>query len=266
MTSPADGGAQAGGPGVWTDRDGAVVAAAEPPPEGSCYRALGDFQGAAYERNAFARGTAQEVAFLAAVLDLRPGMRVVDVGCGTGRHARALQARGLEVLGADVSHGLLAAAAVKAPGRWVQADARALPLRSGCADAVVCLCQGGFGLTPRGDEQTLGELARILRPGGQLALTAFSAWFAARYAAPDDALDVGRSMLHNQAEVRAPAAAARQFPLWTTCYTVPHLELLARHAGLVCERIVGAAPGAYADHSPRITDPELLLFAHKPDG
>jgi 2-polyprenyl-3-methyl-5-hydroxy-6-metoxy-1,4-benzoquinol methylase len=109
---------------TWTDRDGRPLDAPEPAPA-SFYGPVGDFQGAAYERNAFALGTEQEVTFLTEALDLAPGMRVVDVGCGTGRHARALAAYGCAVTGIDLSYGLLAVAQAALPGCWVQADARA---------------------------------------------------------------------------------------------------------------------------------------------
>lgn len=248
----------------WTDRDGRPVEAPEPPPEGSYYGPIGDFQGAEYDRNAFALGTEQEVAHLVTALQLELGMRIVDVGCGTGRHAAALAELGMEVVGVDLSHGLLRAAVARGGGRFVQADARAVPLPDGCADAVLCLCQGGFGITPGGDEQVLAELARLLRSGGRLALTAFSLAFAVRYLAPEDALDLSRGLVHSPAEVRGPDGARQVFDLWTACYSPAHLEALTRGLGLRPERLSGVEPGAYGRGQPRIDHPELLLIATKP--
>ena len=253
--------------GTWTDREGRAVTVPEPPAAGSYYGPIGDFQGTAYERNAFARGTAQEVEFLVTALDLVPGTRVLDVGCGTARHARALAERGLEPVGVDVSHGLLAAGhALGGPVRLAQADARALPLHDASADAVLCLCQGGFGITPGGDEAVLAEIARVLRPGGRLALTAFSAWFAARFAAPEDAIDVARGLVYTRAEVRGRDEARAEYDLWTTCYTPGHLQGLLDRTGLELEEVSGVEPGQYRHHAPTITDPELLLLARKRRG
>lgn len=235
----------------------------EPPPEGSFYGPVGDWQGTEYERNAFTKGTTQEVAFLRDVLALRPGMVVVDVGCGTGRHSRLLRRDGIRCVGVDLSHGLLAAAARQSPGDWVQGDARAVPLPDGCADVVLSLCQGGFGI-PGGDQQVLVELVRLLRPGGQLALTAFSLAFAARWMTPGDALDVSRGLHHSTAQVRGPDAAVKAFDLWTQCYTVAQLRMLAAAAGVVVADIYGAEPGCYGRRAPGLRDPELLLLASKP--
>ncbi len=71
------------------------------------------------------------------------GLDVVDVGCGTGRHALALDARGARVTAVDFSEGMLARARQKAgPGsriRFVQHDlARPLPVPDGSFDRVVC--------------------------------------------------------------------------------------------------------------------------------
>jgi SAM-dependent methyltransferase len=250
-------------PAGWVDRDGAPVTAPQPPVAGSYYGPIGDFQGAAYDRNAFALGTAQEVAFLTAALALGPDDRILDVGCGTGRHVRALTAAGFDAVGIDISHGLLAHGAT-AGGRYVQADARALPLPDGCADVVLCLCQGGFGITPGGDEQVVTELARVLRPGGRLALTAFSLAFAVRHMAPEDHLDLFSGIMHTPAEVRGTDDERRLFDLWTTCYTPAHLSLLVRSVGLELEDISGIEPGQYGHEVPSLGHPELLLVASKP--
>jgi ubiquinone/menaquinone biosynthesis C-methylase UbiE len=114
-------------------------------------------------------------AYAAAVaeLGLRVGDRVLDAGCGTGRALPPLRAAvgpsGV-VVGADLTPAILEAA-VRAgrdrDGRLLLADVGALPLRSRSLDAVF-----GAGLIshlPRPAEN-LRELARVVRPGGVLAL------------------------------------------------------------------------------------------------
>jgi demethylmenaquinone methyltransferase/2-methoxy-6-polyprenyl-1,4-benzoquinol methylase len=104
----------------------------------------------------------QAISMLAAP----PGSVVLDVGCGTGDLARNLRRDGQRSLGLDLSLGMLAAArAGGAP--LVQADASALPLRTGAADAVV----SGFAVRNFADlAGVMNELGRAVRPGGRLAL------------------------------------------------------------------------------------------------
>src|SRR5207302_1305926 len=124
------------------------------------FEAVAEHAGAAYLRYSFTRGTEQEVDFLTSALELRPGMRVVDVGCGPGRHVRALTDRGMDVVGIDISHRFLQLLAGARGGSPVRADARWLPVRPGSFDAAICLCQGGFGLLGGvSDERVVGELA-----------------------------------------------------------------------------------------------------------
>src|SRR5262245_47925593 len=76
-----------------------------PSPDGPdhWFEPIADHLGGAYLRYSFTKGTAQEVSFLVEALGLEPGMRVLDVGCGPGRHALALAGRGIEVVGIDIS-------------------------------------------------------------------------------------------------------------------------------------------------------------------
>ncbi|HYZ98418.1 MAG TPA: ubiquinone/menaquinone biosynthesis methyltransferase [Acidimicrobiales bacterium] len=98
-------------------------------------------------------------------LALRPGSTVVDLACGTGDLCRELAAAGLEPVGVDLSLGMLAAARTDAP--LLQGDALRLPLRAGSADGATC----GFALRNLVSlEPFFGELARVLRPGGRIAL------------------------------------------------------------------------------------------------
>ena len=67
------------------------------------FEPMASHMGRAYLRYSFTKGTMQEVDFLMRHLDLRPGQRVLDVGCGPGRHAHELARRGVVVHGIDIS-------------------------------------------------------------------------------------------------------------------------------------------------------------------
>lgn len=98
---------------------------------------------------------------------------VLDLGCGTGALAQALLATGGRVVGLDFSLPMLAVARQRAAGRWavVAGDALALPLANGSVAAVAT----AFTLRNVVDlPAALAELARVLRPGGRLAVLELS--------------------------------------------------------------------------------------------
>jgi SAM-dependent methyltransferase len=223
------------------------------------FEAIADHAGSSYLRYSFTKGTEQEVAFLWEVLALAPGMRVVDAGCGPGRHVEALGRRGVEVVGVDISASFLC---LVRGGHPVRGDVRCLPVRSGSFDAAICLCQGGFGLLGGdGDEHVLGELARVVRPGGRVAVSAFSAYFAVRHLEPGDRFDAATGVNHERAEVRGEDGTVRDFDLWTTCFTPRELRLLAEVAGLAAVELWAVGPGDYARRPPDLDHPEHLLVA-----
>ena len=236
------------------------------------FEPLADHLGAAYLRYSFTRGTPNEVAFLIAELGLSAGSLVLDVGCGPGRHARALAAEGIEVVGVDISERFVELARLDAPpgATFQRLDARALPF-DGEFDAVISLCQGAFGLvgtdaTPGLDPDgvVLAGMARALRPGGRLAMSAFSSYFQIRYLEDTDTFDAERGVNHERTVLRSEDGVDTEADLWTSCFTPRELRLLAGGAGLAVDAIWSVTPGAYRRSPPDLDHPEFLVLAHRP--
>ncbi|HET9733156.1 MAG TPA: methyltransferase domain-containing protein [Acidimicrobiales bacterium] len=248
---------------------GVVVGGGEglrPPGPDRVWEELARHARSSYLRYSFTRGTAQETAFLVAELGLRPGDVVVDVGCGPGRHVAALAAAGMTAAGVDLAEAFLAEAA-RGAGLYVRGDARRPPLADGCAQAVVSLCQGGFGLLGGGDDaEALAAMARLLRPGGRLAVTAFSAYFAVRHLEPEETFDADEGVLAEVASVVSPGGEDRQFPLRSACFTPRELRLAAAAAGLEDAAVYSCDPGAFSRRPPDLEARQFLLVARAPCG
>ncbi|WP_313996183.1 methyltransferase domain-containing protein [uncultured Paenibacillus sp.] len=117
---------------------------------------------------------AREVRNMIGFLNLPAGAKVLDVGCGMGRHALALSALGFRVSGVDLSEELLREAARKDTERrvrWLRGDMRHLPFANGSFDATVNFFTsfGYFG-SEEENASVLGELRRVLKPGGRFLI------------------------------------------------------------------------------------------------
>ena len=105
-------------------------------------------------------------------LNIRPGMRVLDVACGTGNLALPAARLGATVTGVDIAPNLLeqARGIAKREGLTVQfdeGDAEKLPYEDGSFDAVITMFGAMFAPRP---ELTAAELKRVCRPGGLIAM------------------------------------------------------------------------------------------------
>jgi len=253
---------------------------------------LAEHMGPAYLRYSFTKGTTSEVDFLMSVLNLHPGERLLDVGCGPGRHVLEFARRGIHVVGVDISERFVDVGTEMARRaglderiRFLRADARSLhsdaatgsspldPLPEAPFDAAISLCQGAFGLggpsaaeDPQNlaaDEGVLAGMNSLLRPGGRLAVSAFSSYFQVRWLESGDVFDAASGINVESTEVRDPQGRLAAASLWTTCYTPRELRLIAERVGIVVDAVHSVAPGAYAAAEPTTDSQEFLLLGHR---
>ena len=184
--------------------------------------------------------------------------------------------RGFEVVGVDISERFVALAREGTPAgaavTFERADARALRLRLRVRrrDLPVPGRLRALRWRPawRGstrDRAVLDGMARALRPGGRLALTAFSAYFQLRFLGEADSFDAERGVNHEHTAVNVTRTAARRRPTCGRPASPPgSCGLLAEAAGLRSRPVWSVTPGDYAARPPRPRTPEFLLARPRP--
>ena len=234
------------------------------------FESVARYLGDSYLKYSFTKGTKQEIDFLVEALPLVGGDRVIDIGCGPGRHCNELAIRGYKAFGIDISETFIEQASASAVegASFRRLDARLLQDEielHGKFDVAICLCQGAFGvmLDDSDDLDVLRGAAAVLRPGGLLALSAFNSYFSIRHHT-DAQFDVDRGVSHERTVLRNPAGEEMETDLWTGCYTPRELRMACSIVGLEVVRIYGVEPGKYGLIEPSVDLPEYLLVARKP--
>jgi|TARA_B110000438_G_C15726613_1_gene612297 SAM-dependent methyltransferase len=248
------------------------------------FELLAEHMGTAYLRYAFTKGTSREVDRLFEVFDLSAGDRVLDVGCGPGRHALELARRGVQVVGIDISERFVNIAAAAASAERLDGlvsfqvgDARELSFE-GEFDFAISMCEGAFGLqcgpaattkaNLEGDRKILASMAHSLIEGGKAGVAAFSSYFQVLHLENESGersdFDAMSATATERTEIRNPKGDVEEVTLWTTCFTPRELWLLAESVGLTPVSVQSAFSGKdYSDQEPDLESPEFFLVAQK---
>ncbi|MCX6071108.1 MAG: methyltransferase domain-containing protein [Chloroflexi bacterium] len=240
------------------------------------WRAVFDGHAPFYLQNVFTRNTIAEVEFLVRELRLGPGARLLDLGCGTGRHSVELAHRGFRMVGVDLSRGMLrqAQAAAQAAGvsvDWIQADATRFAAPASF-DGAICLCEGSFGLAGDGedpiahDEAIARNLARCLRPGARLVLTALNGLRLLRQYGAEDiaagAFDPATLTKRHSMEWESGTGHS-EVVVCEHGHRSEDLQALFEAAGFAIEHIGGGTAGNWGHRPLDPEEYEIMLIAER---
>jgi 2-polyprenyl-3-methyl-5-hydroxy-6-metoxy-1,4-benzoquinol methylase len=147
------------------------------------YESLFENYGKKYDNENFTQGTIGECDFIEKEIDFNKSQKIIDIGCGTGRHSIELAKRGYKVTGIDLSESQLARAKEKAKAQNLQIDfqkhdARNLTFKNEY-DLAIILCEGAFPLmeTDEMNYEILRNATNSLKAAGKLIFTTLNGLF-----------------------------------------------------------------------------------------
>jgi SAM-dependent methyltransferase len=222
--------------------------------------------------------TAEEVDFIESSLGLSPGAAVLDLACGSGRHAIRMARRGYRVTGVDFNPRYLELAAAEAEREgvrveWLMRDMRALDLDARFDGVYSFFTSFGY-YSDEENEVVLARIAGVLEPGGRLLLDVMNrdwlithpqqrTWSQRADGAllmEEVSIDLRTSRVTSRLTLIQPDAGAgpvKRFDL--RAYTCAELTALLRRAGLEVREVWGGA-----DRSEHSTEARrLILLAEK---
>lgn len=249
------------------------------------YEELFENYGMKYDRESFVQGTIGECDFIEKEIGYDKTTRILDIGCGTGRHSIELAKRGYNVVGIDLSESLLTLAKEKATEQTVQVvfqkhDARNLPFLNEF-DLVIMICEGAFSLmeTDEMNFQILQNAANALVPKGKLIFTALNGLFPLYHSVKDFldsntkegnaktaslSFDLMTFREHSTISVEDDLGNRKELQCNERYYVPSEITWLLRTLNFRTVDIYGAKLGAFSRNDKLSTeDFEMLIIAEK---
>ena len=239
-----------------------------------------------YDQESFTQGTAGECDFIEKEISFDKNLRILDVGCGTGRHAIELAGRGYSVTGIDISESMLHRAREKAAEagvkvNFIQADARHLSFVSEF-DVAIMLCEGGFSLmeTDEMNYEILKGATSALKPGGKFIFTCLNGLFPLFHSVKDflkanqgenkaifenHTFDLMTFREYSQTVLEGDDGQPIELETNERYYVPSEITWLLKSLGYSGIEIFGAKLGAFSrEHRLTTEDFEMLVIAEKP--
>ncbi|MCL2511395.1 MAG: class I SAM-dependent methyltransferase [Bacteroidales bacterium] len=236
-----------------------------------------------YDNENFTHGTIGECDFIEKELAFDKSLKILDVGCGTGRHAIELSKRGYNVTGVDLSESQLKRAREKAEAAnlvidFQCQDARNLPF-NGEFDVAIMLCEGGFSLmeTDEMNFDILKSVTKSLKFQAKLIFTTLNGLFPLFHSVNDfyaSTVEDGNSMCKssgfdlmtfrdsNIVEFEDDSGNKKSLECNERYYVPCEITWLLKSLGYKTIDIFGARLGAFSrEHQLTTKDFEMLVIA-----
>ena len=249
------------------------------------YESLFENYGKTYDRESFTQGTIGECDFIEKELNYNKSLKILDVGCGTGRHSIELSKRGYSVTGIDLSESQLAQAKEKAKKENLQIefqnhDARKLPFANEFYAAIM-LCEGGFPLmeTDEMNFEILKSVTKSLNAKAKFIFTTLNGLFplyhsvekfCAANSIGDNAtyrsntFDLMTFRDYNVTEIVDDSGNKKSLECTERYYVPSEITWMLKTLGFRNTEIFGAKLGAFSRNDKLATeDFEMLVIAEK---
>lgn len=238
-----------------------------------------------YDTEEFAKGTIGECDFIEKEIHHDKTKKILDIGCGTGRHSMELAKRGYSVTGIDLSEAQLQRARQKASMQSLKIDFQKhdarIPHFLNGFDLVIMLCEGGFPLmeTDEMNFQILQNAANALKTNGKFIFTTLNGLFPLFHSVKDflaaekkdgfatyeeNTFDLMTFRDHNITEFVDDSGEKRSLHCNERYYVPSEITWLLKSLYFKGIEIFGAKLGAFSrDHKLTTEDFEMLVIAEK---
>jgi len=237
-----------------------------------------------YENEVFVKGTIGEVDFIESEIKFNKSMKILDVGCGTGRHTIEFTRRGYSVTGLDLSESQLKKAKEKAEAlklniKFIKDDARYFKVDEKF-DLVIMLCEGSFSLMET-DEMNFAILKNVydsLKKDGKFIFTTLNGLFPLFHSVKDfinsentgddviegNTFDLMTFRDYSVLKTTDDSGKERILNCNERYYVPPEITWILKSIGFEKSEIFGCKLGAYS-RSDKLTteDYEMLVIAEK---